>query len=218
MYLPLAALVVLAVVGGTRVWGLLAPRLSASARDPQLAATAAVFVLAASTAALGAETVRRNREYESELLLAQLTVDRYPTPVGHHVLGEALLAAGRRDAGIAHLRQALPGAPRAHLPLGVELFKEGKLEEAIAELQAFIKEQPNLLHVIRAHEYLGRTFARQERWPEAIAQFEQILRLSPGNPAAELLLGEVSFSQQTTWTRSTSSASRSDRWAISTTR
>jgi tetratricopeptide (TPR) repeat protein len=196
MYLPLAGLAVLVVVGALRLLDVVSSRRSHDGASSRRVSLVGAPLLAACALTLAAATVQRNREYGSEVTLARTVLDRYPTPVAHHLLGEVLLEAGRREEGVAHLRQALPGAPRAHLPLGVELVAEGKLDEAIAELQAFVRAQPKLLHVIKAHEYLGRAFARQERWPEAEAEFKEILRLAPNNPAAEHLLAEVYFEQQ----------------------
>ena len=161
--------------------------------------------------------------------MARTILDRYPTPIAHQLFAMGLLAADNRVEGMSQLRQALPGAPRAHLALGVELFRDGKLDEAIAELQAFIREQPHLADVAEAHEYIGRAFAIEQRWPEAVGQFRQVLEITPSDPSAHRLLAEALFSAQaldesiahyrayldaTQWktsTRSTSLASRSVR-------
>ena len=182
MYLPLMALVVLAVLGGAS----LSRR---TRRGFQIA------VLAVVSTALAAGTIARNREYSSALSLARTTLARYPTPVGHYELGNELLAAGHdRQEALRHLRQALPGAPRAHYTLGVELFLEGNLDEAIVELQAFIREQPYLNRVVEAHEYLGKAYGQRQQWPEAIAEFQAMLAITPGNPTARYLLAETYFS------------------------
>jgi tetratricopeptide (TPR) repeat protein len=193
MYLPLAALLVLLVVGVTWVWDRLKDRLPQAARTPKFAAWAAGLLLAAVAATLAVGTAARNREYQSAVVLSETTVERYPTPVAHAVLAEQLLFAGDRQAARAHLRLALPGAPRAHYLLGVELFKDGHLDDAIAELRAFIREQPYLAHVIAAHGYIGKAFALQERWPDAIGEFREMLRITSFNPVAEQSLAEALF-------------------------
>jgi len=182
MYLPLMALVVLAVLGGAS----LSRR---AGRSFQIA------LLALLSTALAAGTIVRNREYSSALLLAQTTLARYPTPVAHYELGNELLAAGHdRQEALGHLRQALPDAPRAHYTLGVEYFLEGKLDEAIAEFQAFIREEPYLVQVIDAHEYLGKAYAQRMQWREAAAEFQAMLAITPDNPTAHYLLAETYFS------------------------
>ena len=160
MYLALAALIVLVVLAVERVWDAGTSPAGAAPRRVSRGALVAPMVLVVLTTVLAATTAARNREYRSAVTLAEVTLERYPTPVIHHTLAEALIKAGRRDEALAHLRQALPGAPRAHYTLGVELFKDGRLAEAIPELQAFIRAQPRLVHVIEAHGYWARPMRR----------------------------------------------------------
>ena len=165
MYLPLIAVVVLAVVASSYIKRLTSP------------AGAAVLAVVAVLYSMG--IVARTREYASPVLLARSTVDRYPTSVAHHVLGVALLVAGDREAAMSELRQAIPGAPRAHYTLGVELVKEGRTGEAIDQFQAFLREQPNLVEAISARQLLGRALAQQQRWSEAIEQERLVLTMNP---------------------------------------
>lgn len=182
MYIPLVALVVCAVCA-----------VSAIRRAGALTAGVALGLVCT---ALAAGTLARNREYASGLTLAMTSVERHPTPLGHHALGVALLGAGaeHRDEAVAHLRQALPGAPRAHYALGIELYNEGKLEEAISELQALIREQPMVLDAVSAREYLSVAYARLKRWPDAIEQNRLVLTMNPSREqgsAAEIRLLEA---------------------------
>ena len=165
MYLPLIAVVVLAV-------------LAASSRKRALSGGGAV-ALAVVAALLSMGVFARNREYGSAVQVARTTVERHPTSVAHHLLGVALLVAGDRDEAMSELRHAIPGAPRAHYTLGVELVKDGRTNEAIEQLQAFLREQPNLVEAISARQWLGRAFAQQQRWSEAIKQEEQVLTMNP---------------------------------------
>jgi tetratricopeptide (TPR) repeat protein len=165
MYLPLIALVVLAVVSASFV------------KRASSALGSAALVIVALLFAVG--TFTRNREYLSELRLARTIIDRHPTPVGHHILGTVLLSGGDRDEGMSELRQAIPGAPRAHFTLGVELFKEGKMGEAIEQFELFLRKQPNLVEAISARQLLGQAFAQQGRWAEAIEQEQKALTMNP---------------------------------------
>lgn len=165
MYLPLIALVVLAVVSAS------------FARRAVSAAGAVALAVVATLFAVG--TFTRNREYRSELVLARTIIERRPTPVAHHILGTQLLMAGDRDAGMRELRQAVPGAPRAYYTLGVELLKEGNNREAIDRLEAFLREQPNLVEAVSARQLLGQAFAHERRWAEAIEQEQQVLTMNP---------------------------------------
>src|SRR5262249_21643501 len=94
-------------------------------------------LLAATVLALG--TTARNRDDRSGRVLAQTTVDRYPTSVGHHVLATELILAGRRDEARRQLALALPDAPRAHYTLGVLLFEERRWDEAIQQFRRFVE-------------------------------------------------------------------------------
>ena len=196
MYLPLAALAVLGVIGVTLIWDALSERVPARMRKPRVVLVGAASLLLAVSAALASATMARNLEYSSPLSMAQTVLDRYPTPIAHQMAGITLLGAGRREEGMTELRKALPSAPRAHYFLGVELLKDGRVDEGIAELQVLLRDQPPYsADVVDAHGFLGATFARQERWPEAISEFRAILKVLPGHPTAEHFLAEALFSQ-----------------------
>ena len=189
MYLPLIALVVLAVVSASFV-----KRAVSAGGAVALAVVATLFALG---------TFMRNREYRSELVLAHTILERYPTSVAHHILGTELLMAGERDAGMKELRRAVPGAPRAYYSLGVELLKDGKNREAIADLQAFLREQPNLVEAISARQLLGQALAHERRWAEAIEQEQMALTMNPSENQrlethallAEAFLGAENFTE-----------------------
>jgi tetratricopeptide (TPR) repeat protein len=166
MYLPLTALATLAVVAAARV-----PRFRGS--------IVAALALATVSVALAGATLARNGEYASSLLLARTVVERYPTSVGHHMFGAELSIAGNHQEAIAELRRALPGAPRAHYTLGIELFNQGALPEAIDELTTFVREQPLLLEAVSAQQIIGQAYVRQQRWPEAINHYQEALKMAP---------------------------------------
>lgn len=165
MYLPLIALLALAVVATSRI--------------PRLHGRPAAVVVAVLALALAWGTYSRNRDYESPLRLAQTTLDRRPTSDAHHWLGVELIVAGRSDEAMPHLRQAVPNAPRAHYALGYELLKRGETSEAIHQLEQFLHKQPMVLEAISARSLLGRAYASLARWPEAIAQYRQVLTMNP---------------------------------------
>ena len=164
IYLPLIAVIVLAVVSLSRI-----------KVPPRVAAVA----LLACAAALAAGTVTRNRDYRSALQLARTTVERWPTSVARHVLGTELLNAGVTDEAMVHLRQAVDGAPRARYTLGVQLLKQGETNAAIDELRHFLREQPLLLEAVPARQLLGQALAQQQQWPQAIEQYRLVLTMNP---------------------------------------
>ena len=196
MYLPLLALVALVVMGVVLI------------ADRVKFARARVFLLVVVSAALMAGTVVRNREYASQLSLLRTVVDRWPSSIAHHILGDELMAAGYHDEAVTHLRAAIPGDPRARHDLGVELFNEGRLGQAVEELEAFIRiwqspplshphwQQPLRVDVVSARVFMGRAFAKEQRWPDAMEQDRLALAMDPANVEAHGLLAEALFHQQ----------------------
>lgn len=179
MYLPLAALSVLAVIAAIYVWKLARPAShdDESAAKPTPWALKVALVLVAVPLALA--TAARNRQYRSSLVLAEADVARYPTSFAHHALAVDLLAAGRREEAMAHLRQAVPGAPRAHFTLAVELFRQDQFDEAIREFRAFLDAEPNVDEAPSARELLGRALVNRGRWQEAIDEYRLAVTMYP---------------------------------------
>ena len=186
MYLPLIAIVGVVVVIGAY--------LAERAGRPGRLAT--LLALALVSLGLATGTVLRNRDYQSALVLARTTVARYPSSVAHHLLATELIAVGNRDQARVQLREALPGDSRAHYTLGVELLKDGDLEGATSELEAFLRGQPLLLEAVSARQLLGRALARQERWPDAIDQYRRVLTMNPSDQVrveTQMFLGEALY-------------------------
>jgi tetratricopeptide (TPR) repeat protein len=192
MYLPLAAIVVLAVVGVAWVlerWGQ-TQRTTRRAHGVGLAALAVVVL------ALAAGTMSRNREYGSAVSLARTTLDRWPNPRARHSLGVALLTDGQREAGITELRQAVADDPAAHYTLAVALYQDGKLDEAVQHLREFLARESQRIEVPVAHELIGRILKTQGRFAEADEEFRQVLRMTPSKFEVHGLLAESLFRQQ----------------------
>jgi tetratricopeptide (TPR) repeat protein len=184
MYLPLVAVIAVIVCLADRA-------LRHSGRIPRWAPAAAGVVVVAALAAL---TLARNHEYASPLALAETTVARYPTSLGHQALGEVLIFEGRPDEGFTELQKAVPGAPRAHYSLGMELFRRGRLDEALTELQTFVREQPLLLNAVAARQTMGLIYVKQRKWEDAAGQYQLVLTMHPTlkqRMAAEEQLGEA---------------------------
>jgi tetratricopeptide (TPR) repeat protein len=177
MYLPLAALLTLVVA-----WA------GAFLRRRAFQRYAAVLLLVVG-AALALRTFFRNDEYASPLVMARTVLARWPTPVAEHLVGTELASAGDHDGAILHLRNAAPGYAPAHYDLGRELVKQGHPEEGIAELQAFIREEPGLLTVRDARITMSSAFAELHQTDQAIEQLQLVLAASPGDADAHRMLG-----------------------------
>jgi tetratricopeptide (TPR) repeat protein len=163
MYLPLAAVITLAVLGvhaavGRRSW----------------------LVFAAVAVGLGVLTARRNADYRSELTIWGDTVAKRPDNArARNGFGLALDRAGRLPEAIQNLETAsrlLPGDSEALDNLGVSLEHAGRNAEAIQHYEAALRLKPGFPE---AHNNLGNALLRDGRIPEAIGQYQTTLRLRP---------------------------------------
>lgn len=173
MYLPLAAIAVLAVLGVERVAG-----------RASLAACVALAV------ALGAATVRRNEDYSSKVSLYRDEVARQPAnPWGHYNLGVALKEAHAPDEAERCYREALrldPDFPEARNNLGDLLLQSGRLPEALDQYAAAVRLRPAY---VEARYNYGLTLIRAGRPAAAEEQEEKALLLRPDFAPAHCALG-----------------------------
>lgn len=177
MYLPLAGLAVLAVLGANRV-------LSAAGRFRTLAATAAGLAVIGP---LAAATIRRNHDYASPVALLQTSVDRRPHGRSRFNLGGALKDEGRIDEAITQMRAAAPEQPRALFEIGSMLYDRAQFDDAVEALRAFtdrIGQRPatNDQRVV-ALNLTALALAQQRKLPAAAAEFASALQLDPDNPS-----------------------------------
>jgi tetratricopeptide (TPR) repeat protein len=179
MYLPLAAVAVLAVL--------------AACRGPRGGTLAAVLVAAA---ALGVATWQRNETYRSAEGLWRDTVRERPGNVRAHVnLADALFARGRTDEAIAEYEAALRIDPQdadAHNNLGNALGSEGRTAQANLQYAEAVRLNPAKEE---AHNNLGNALYAQGRTADAVAEYDEALRLNPDYAEAHNNLGNVLGSQ-----------------------
>ena len=128
------------------------------------------------------------------------------------MLGMALLSAGYAAEAIPHLQQG-----QAQGALGIAQLKTGKLPEAIVNLGAALKQQPNdpdLLYYLgrasglfskqifdtldtsypdsaRTHQALAENYAVLRQIPEAEKEYHEALRLRPDTPGIHLAFGQL---------------------------
>lgn len=179
MYLPLAAVLSLAVVG-----------LYAVAGRRSLVAWPVLAV------ALGLLTAARNQTYRSDLALWRDTVAKVPENArARYSLGIAYSERGQyADAvieGEAALRLDPTGnyANKAHLvqnKLGYDLSQLGRWPEAVAHYEAALRLDPSYG---TAHRNLARALAQLGRYPEAIREYEAAVRLGHDDGPVEAELG-----------------------------
>ena len=191
MYLPLAAVVSLAVVG-----------LHAVAREKSWAAFAVLAV------GLGFLTRQHNRIYycephynlgvalgragrfqESADQLEQAARIVTGNPLLHYNYGVALMALGRQAEAAQEYEEAVrlkPDFADAHCNLANLLSTLGKPEEAVGHYELALRAKPNDAEL---HYNFGVVLARLNRVPEAIAQWEQVVRINPDYASAHNNLG-----------------------------
>jgi protein O-mannosyl-transferase len=211
MYLPLAAVVALSVLG-----------LYAYAGGRSF------FLFPPLVIGLGLLTFNRNADYRTELGLWRDTVIKRPEnaraqnnlgnalrhqgdlagALPHYEqavrlqpdfvlartnLGNALLAAERLPEAIAQYDAALrldPQAADAWHNRGNALVQAQRFEEAIGSYEAALRLDPSLAET---HRGLGYAFVRLARFPEALEHYEAALRQEPASSSLHSNLGNVLF-------------------------
>jgi tetratricopeptide (TPR) repeat protein len=209
MYLPLAAVIGLAVGGGYRWLGKL---------------SLPVWLVLAAVA--GFATVARNRDYRDALTLWGVTVaDRPDNARAQMNFGTALSAAGRLEEAATHFAAAAQDAPgfadadyslagallqlhrpadaqvaaeralqvkpdyaEAHYVLGTALLQQGQVEPALGEYETALRLHPDFADALHT---LAGALAMVGRTDEALDQYAKALRLQPGNPLLHEEMGGV---------------------------
>ena len=183
MYLPLAAVVTLAVLG--------ADRLLARGGGSGLVRAVALGVVAAALLAL---TVRRNLDYATPLSIWSDTVAKRPqNQRAQFNLGYALELAGRHDESLTHYQEAVrlaPDYPDANVNLGLALVRKGRVEEGIEHYRRALELKRDWPVV---HYNLGIALKMLGRNEEAVASLTESLRLQPESADAQNEAGSALF-------------------------
>jgi tetratricopeptide (TPR) repeat protein len=124
-------------------------------------------------------------------MLAQTSLDRWPTDYAHGVLGGELTHERRDAEALEHLRIGARVNPRARYNLGVSLFNLKRFDESRAALQQLVREYPWREEVPWSHRIIGHTYAIQRNYPEAAAEFRMVLAMTPGDRGTKSLLVET---------------------------
>jgi tetratricopeptide (TPR) repeat protein len=181
MYLPLAAVAVVVVLGGYELLKWASDRLALGAW-----AVPILFLmpLVAAVVLLGYLTHVRNRVYYSEETLWRDIVRQAP----HHAralynLGCVLAAQGKLRDAMSYCRQAVlvgPQDPRAHFNLGVLLEKERRFNEALGCYRRSLRLNPRQPD---SHLNAGRLLAPTQPLA-AIRHYQAALHLDPRSAEA----------------------------------
>ena len=74
------------------------------------------------------------------------------------------------------------GDDRAHYDVAFATLRDGKYEQAIVELQEFLKKYPGSEHAANAQYWLGEAFYVQHRYDVALVEFERVVTRYPNSP------------------------------------
>ncbi|HVZ64526.1 MAG TPA: tetratricopeptide repeat protein [Lacunisphaera sp.] len=164
MYLPLAAVLTLVVLGVQAV-----------------GARAAVAVTLAALLPLGWATMVRNRDYRTELGIWTDTVAKRPDNArAQGNLGRAYLLLGRWEEAIAACRKELELAPGyngdASANIGRALTELGRPAEALPYFERGLQMKPDNFDL---HNNYGIALAALGRWSAAISQYGKAIQLQP---------------------------------------
>jgi tetratricopeptide (TPR) repeat protein len=182
MYLPLAAVVALAVVSIYSHWR-----------------RGCWFVFAAMALALASLTVARNDDYRGPDSIWPDTVAKRPANArAQCYYGDVLAARGQFTEALSHYEEAiqleLPATIRGDRNIfGDILVNSGNVLRALGREAEAVKRYEDALHVdpglAAAHFNLGCVQMQAGRLPEAVDRFEQALKIDPDYAAAHTSLG-----------------------------
>ena len=206
MYLPVAAIMALVVIGvfeaGRRLAG-------ASARTRSRAAVAGSIGAAAVVVVFARMTYERNADYHGyDRIWSDVIAKRPRNARARNNYASSLLTEGRFAEAEPHLRVAVQERPdfvEAEANLGVALSAQGRLDEGAASLRRAIELRPGF---VAAHRNLGETYARQHRPGDAVAEYMKALAYQPDN--VELLNRAAWILATTTDTRTRDGARARD--------
>ena len=184
MYLPVAAVIVLAVVGVYDIGRRVLARAGAGATSSRRAGIVVGILLVGSVAGVFAEMTRaRSRDYWSDERLWIDTVRKRPTNARARVGYGIDLLSGRRYADAeAQLRIAVglnDLNALAHMNLGSALCAQGKLDEGIGHLERALALDPTRKETFGL---LGEAYGSQGKSALAVNYFTRAIEVLPDNP------------------------------------
>jgi tetratricopeptide (TPR) repeat protein len=189
MYLPLAAVVALVVLGG---YALLQGPLARLTPSVRLRSVVLGVLVVVPALVLALHTRFRNRAYgDLRVMWADVVAKRPANPRGHVNLGTVLIDRGDKVGAEEHFRTAVDLEPQyaiAQHHLGQALALRGRYDEGELHLRKAIDLDPDWP---QPHVGLGICLHHQGKAEEACEQFEAALRLNPNHALAHYDLGLV---------------------------
>jgi protein O-mannosyl-transferase len=189
MYLPLAAVVALFIIGGYWLGQSGLSRMVANAgQRRQLGRLLGAGLLTALIAVLASLTFLRNTYYQNEIVMWADVVKKRPANArAHSNLGMFLAERGEYGEALAHFDEACrlnPEDALAENNLGLTLANLGRITEAIPFYRDALERKPDYTD---AHFNLGRALAARGDLEAAKAQFAATVELDPAYAEAYYL-------------------------------
>ena len=177
MYLPLAGVITLVVIGCFLGLGRLVETLNLKASLVWMVARVAVVGL---VLLLGSMTYDRNADYGDFDRMWTDTIAKRPNNArARNNLATSFLAQGRFAEAESHLRVAIENNrnfAEAEANLGVALSALGRLEEGAGHLSRAVELRPGFAE---AHRNLGENFAMRHKMKDAVTAYEAALLRLP---------------------------------------
>jgi tetratricopeptide (TPR) repeat protein len=189
MYLPLAAIVTLAVMA---VYGVLADVMRFGERTPAPRHYVGAVILIVAAGALGFSTMRRNRDYRSaEAMWADVLNKRPNNPRAHQATGLTHFQHARFPEAEVAFKRAIklkPAYGEAHFNLGNALMKQRRWEEAVSAYRAGIATGQ-----FSASDYynLGNALKRLNRTEDALSAYSMAVWIDPSHAESYLHMGNI---------------------------
>ncbi|MEA1928147.1 MAG: tetratricopeptide repeat protein, partial [Candidatus Auribacterota bacterium] len=184
LYLPLAAVAVLGVVGGYEILRRLFSESSIRQRN------SAIILTVIIVAGLGVLTIRRNADYRTAVRMWRDVIRKRPAnPRAYNNLGNLINKQGDYRQALELYQTAVlvdPGYPAAYYNLANILAGEGKMEEAAGYYEEALEISPEAVEV---HNNLGVTLFNLGRRNEALGHYREAMRIDPADPAGYYNLG-----------------------------
>ena len=126
------------------------------------------------------------QHWHNSLTLFQHAIDvTQRNYAAHYIIARAHGADGNMDRAFYHYNRAVEICPMfvaiMHTRMGRHLFKQGRIEEAIAQFSGALEIEPDNAS---AHNNLGAILARKGHLDEAIGHFTEALRIQPDHARA----------------------------------
>ena len=132
-------------------------------------------------------------DLERAIALYRESIGVHPTAEAHTFLGWALSFQGRLDEATAECVRAIEIDPEFGNPyndIGVYLMQQNRLDEAIPWLEK-AKRAPRYEPRQFPFMNLGRIYAKQGKWFQALGELEAAVRVAPTDRSAARALHEL---------------------------